>query len=376
MFLLNELILLSPLAVYVYFRLKSLSGSRIFKIVFTAAFVLVGLAYPLAERLSHSSAGSRAKYLIIAGYYALPFLLYLVMTVILADLIVGSGRLFRVISRETVRAPLFRRARLISCLLAPALIVILGIANYHYLRVRHYTVEVPRRSSSIKELNIVFAADLHLSQITATHFLERFVDKVNARNPDIVLIGGDILEGHGENDAAGQFGAQFRRLRSKYGVYAVPGNHEGHGESRKDFFDRAGIRFLEDEVVKIDRGFYLAGRRDAHSTNRKSPEELLRDTPADLPVILMDHRPTDLERVSQSRVDIQLSGHTHHGQLFPVNLITARLYELSWGYLRKRQTHFFVTSGAQVWGPPVRTAGASEILAIRVVLKEGQVSAQ
>jgi predicted MPP superfamily phosphohydrolase len=376
MFLLNELILLSPLAVYVYLRLKSLSSSRVFKIVFTAAFILLGVAYPLAESLSHSSAGSRAKYLVVAGYYALPFLLYLVLTVILADLIIGVGRLFRVFSRETVRAPRFRRARLISCLVTPALVVILGIANYHYLRVRHYTIEVPRRSSSIRELNIVFAADLHLSQITATHFLERFVDKVNAQNADIVLIGGDIFEGHGDNEATGTFEAQFRHLRPKYGVYAVPGNHEGHGESKKDIFARAGIRFLDDEVVKIDEAFNLAGRKDAHSRNRKSIEELLGNSRADLPMVLMDHRPTDLERVSRSRVDIQLSGHTHNGQLFPVNLFVGRLYELSWGYLRKGQTHFFVTSGAQVWGPPVRTAGASEILAIRAVFRGDQVSAQ
>ncbi|MCJ7643576.1 MAG: hypothetical protein MUP28_03740, partial [Candidatus Aminicenantes bacterium] len=131
-----------------------------------------------------------------------------------------------------------------------------------------------------------------------------------------------------------------------------------------------GIKLLEDMVVKIDDAVYLAGRNDAHSRNRKPVADLLRDTPEDLPVILLDHRPTDLENVSRTGVDIQLSGHTHHGQLFPINGITNREYELSWGYIKKNRTHVFVTSGVQLWGPPVRTAGSSEILLLNVLFKE------
>ena len=135
---------------------------------------------------------------------------------------------------------------------------------------------------------------------------------------------------------------------------------------------KAGIRMLQDAVLKIDGAFYLAGRNDARSRNRKSIEELLQTAPDDLPVILLDHRPTGLDRVSQSHVDIQLSGHTHQGQLFPINIVVRRQYELSWGYRKIRQTHFFVTSGVQLWGPPVRTAGASEILVINVIFRDSR----
>jgi predicted MPP superfamily phosphohydrolase len=129
-------------------------------------------------------------------------------------------------------------------------------------------------------------------------------------------------------------------------------------------------------VVKIDDAVYLAGRNDAHSRNRKPVADLLRDTPGDLPVILLDHRPTDLENVSRTGADIQLSGHTHYGQLFPINWITNREYELSWGHLKKKRTHVFVTSGIQLWGPPVRTAGFSEILLLHVLFKEPGVGNQ
>jgi len=370
MFLLNELIFLSPLAIYTYIRVLRLFSRNVARILFTAGFVVLLAGFPVAETLSHHGAGGLAKVVMIAGYDALPLLLYLVLTVILSDLAIGVARLLKILSKEAVHSPLFRRFRLVAALIIPALVVAAGITNYHHLRIREYTIEVPRRSSSAKELTIAFAADFHLGTITAGRFLERFVAKVNAAAPDIVLIGGDILEGDRRDEDTGKFEAQFRRLHSKYGVYAVPGNHEGHGGGRTDFFERAGIRLLEDMVVKIDDAVYLAGRNDAHSRNRKPVAGLLRDTLGDLPVILLDHRPTDLENVSRTGVDIQLSGHTHHGQLFPINWITNREYELSWGHIKKNRTHVFVTSGVQLWGPPVRTAGSSEILLLHVLFKE------
>jgi predicted MPP superfamily phosphohydrolase len=370
MFLLRELIFLSPLVVYVYFSIRRFITSKTAKGIFTAFYILLLLAYPIAERLAHSSGDGWKKYAIIAGYYSLPFLLYLTMAVILADLAIGAARLFKIISREAVRSARFKKACFSFLLAIPAFAVILGIMNYNYLRCREYTIEIPRKSSSINRLKIVFAADLHLGRITPDHFLEKFVAKVNAQRPDIILIGGDVLEGDQRDEDTGKFETQFRRLESKYGVYAVPGNHEGHRGSRSDFFDRAGIRFLQDAVEKIDEAVYLAGRKDSRSRNRKSVDELLRNAPDDLPVILLAHRPIEFEEVSRSPVNIQLSGHTHNGQLFPVNFISRRIYELSWGYLKKRQTHFFVTSGVQLWGPQVRTAGASEILVIQVVFRE------
>ena len=370
MFLLNELLLLSPLIVYAFLRVLWLIKDRALKVVFGVFFALLIAAFPAAETLSHRGAGGWLKGVMIAGYDALPLLMYLVLTVVLADLAIAAARLLKLISKETVRATGFRHGRLAAVLIIPVLVVAAGIVNFHWLRIREYTVEVPRKSSPLSELTIAFASDFHLGAITEDGFMNRFVAKVQAANPDIVLIGGDILEGDRRNEDTSQFEAQFRRLHLKYGVYAVPGNHERHGGTGKDFFDGAGIRLLEDAVVKIDDAFYLAGRNDARSRNRKSAADLLKDTPGDLPLILLDHRPTDLEAISRTGTDIQLSGHTHHGQLFPINWITNHQYELSWGYIKKNRTHIFVTSGVQLWGPPVRTAGSSEILIIHVLFRE------
>jgi predicted MPP superfamily phosphohydrolase len=86
----------------------------------------------------------------------------------------------------------------------------------------------------------------------------------------------------------------------------------------------------------------------------------------DLPIIMLDHRPPDLGHVSNTNADVQVSGHTHHGQLFPLNYITSNIYDLSWGHKKTNNTHLFVTSGIQSWGPAVKTVGTSEIMVIDI----------
>jgi len=375
MFLLNEILLFTPLIVYVYFRIRALIPKGAGRIAWACAFILLIAGFPIAETLSHRGSEGWARSLMIACDYALPLLLYLVLVVAPFDILIGAARLLRILSRENVRGPCFRRARLSAYLVLPVVIVLFGIWNFNHLRIKAYSIEVPRKSSALTELKIAFAADFHLGDRTSAGFMEAFVAKVNALEPDIVLIGGDVLEGDRREKDLARYESQFRRLRSKYGVFGVPGNHERYAGGRDDFFNKAGIRLLRDETVTIDGAFILAGRNDARSRNRTPLAELLKGNPDDLPVILLDHRPTDLENAARSGVAVQLSGHTHHGQLFPVNFITAHRYELSWGYKKKNQTHVFVTSGVQLWGPPVRTAGASEILSIRVAFREPSSSA-
>jgi len=369
MFLLNEILWFLPLIIYTGYRLIQLPRRRLSKLFMAVVFLWLSLGFFLAESLSHSSSAGWTRPVILAGYYALPALLYVVLFVVSADLVVGLLWLLKVPAREVIRSPRFRAVRLAAYLIVPSLIVGYGILNYNSLRVRTYSVQVPRKASSVERLRIVFASDFHLGERTSPHFLSSFVEKVNAQDPDVVLIGGDVLENDRDEEDLREFESQFRRIRSKYGVFGVPGNHEYfHGGNPGDFFTRSGIRLLQDEVVRVDEAFILAGRKDGRRRGRLSMADLLKSAPRDLPLVVMDHRPTDLEGISLAGADIQVSGHTHRGQLFPVNWITARRYELDWGYKKKRGTHVFVSSGVQLWGPPVRTTGASEILVIDVVL--------
>jgi len=337
--LLREILFCAPLIVYAGFRIWALIPQRPCKVLFLIVYVLLVLAFPLAETLSHTSGMEWADFLMIAGYFSLPLLLYLILSVILLDLALGVARLTRLLFKETAISPGFRRAQLFLVLLVPVAVVIIGAVRNNYPQIREYSVEIPKRSSEIRQLKIAFTADFHLRETTSRRLMDRFVEKVNAASPDIVLIGGDVLEGDRQGERLDEFQAQFRRLKSKYGVYGVPGNHDLRGASAMTFFDQAGIRLLQDAVEQIDNAFYLVGRNDGRFKGRKSINELLQDCDRSLPVIVLEHRPTDLDNVSQSSADILLSGHTHNGQLFPVNSITKRYYELSWGYILKNRTH-------------------------------------
>ena len=369
MYLFNELLMSVPLVIYVAWRLRTLIARPAWRNLSTILVALLAAGYPAAESLSHGTIGGALRLLVLAGYYALPLVLYFTMTVLLTDLAVVILRLSKAVTRETVRSDKFRLRRLALVLAVPTLVVAAGIVNANVLRVHEYSVEVPRRSSSLRKLKVVFASDLHLGTMTSKGWLTRFVDKVNAQKPDIVLIGGDIREGHRGEADIGAIEAQFRRLEARYGVFAVPGNHEGYAGTTGEFFDRSHMRFLQDDLAIVEGAFILVGRRDARRGTRKSIDDLLREAPDGLPLILLDHRPTDMEAVGRTRVDLQLSGHTHHGQLFPINFVTQLEYGLSWGHRKTGHTHFIVTSGAQLWGPPVRTVGASEIVVVHVVLQ-------
>jgi uncharacterized protein len=369
MYLITELILFCPLIIYACIRVRKLIPRPVLKNIFVIFYILLSLGYPIAELISHGETSGSARYIMIAGYYCLPYLLYFTLLAVTIDIVIAFARTVKLLRAETISCSGFRFVRLGCYLSIPALIVVAGALNNNRLMVKEYSIELPQKSSTISELKIVYASDFHLCQVTNDHLLDIFVAKVNAMHPDIILIGGDILEGHG-NENLGKLETQFRGLRAKYGVYAAPGNHESHSGSPNDFFARSGMKLLDDRVEEIDNVFYLAGRKDGHTLKKKPIGDLLKAVPDDLPVILMDHSPTDLENVSRSLVDLQLSGHTHNGQLFPVNLVVMPFqYELAWGIKLKGNAQFIVSSGVQAWGPPVKTAGDSEILSVNITFR-------
>jgi hypothetical protein len=292
------------------------------------------------------------------------------MAVLLADAAVGLARLAGLVSREAVRTPRFKRLRLTVSVGLPVLAVVLGAVNHRVLRVREFRIEVPRRTAAARELTLVFLADLHFRDLTSDRFLLELTAKVKARRPDLVLLGGDLLEGDRRGEDTGRFERALRGMSSVYGVFAVPGNHERFSRAGAGaFLKRAGIRLLDDDLVRVGDTLLLAGRKDSRSRDRRTVAELLADAPRDLPVVLLSHRPKQFDEARAAGVDLQLSGHTHHGQLFPANFVTARQYDLSWGHLERGGVHLIVTSGVQGWGPPVRTVGASEIVVVRLVLR-------
>jgi len=353
--------------IYVFLRIWHLFINKGYKLHYSLIYILLASVYPLSNLFSQGDAGSIAGIIRTAGEYILPFYLYLFLSVLATDLLLLINKLLKIIPSEKFRSTRFKKICLSSILSVSVIVVIAGIINFNTIRTSEYNIEVPRKSSKIKHLKIAFVADFHLKEGVSISFLERFAKRIADINPDLMVFGGDIVEGDRNDGKLNQFEKLFSEIKTKYGVFAVLGNHEHYeGQDKGSFFSKSGMKVLCDSIVVIDSSFNLAGRNDSHFISRKTVNELLKSAKDSLPIILIDHRPTEIDQVSKTKVDVQLSGHTHNGQLFPINLITRKVYELSWGYMKKGNTHFFVTIGIRLWGPPVRTTGKSEIMVINI----------
>ncbi len=191
--------------------------------------------------------------------------------------------------------------------------------------------------------------------------------------PDIVLLLGDIVDGEIGPVLRGDLLQYFTIPECNDGLYAITGNHEFIGGAARTipYIESKGIRMLKDEIITIEGGIQLIGRLDRDSRRfygkeRISLDELMKQVDTLKPVILLDHQPFHLDESVKYGVDLELSGHTHNGQMWPLNYVTEMIYELSYGYLKKGNTQFIVSSGYGLWGPRVRSGSRSEILLINI----------
>ena len=219
-------------------------------------------------------------------------------------------------------------------------------------------------------LKMVVISDVHIGYIVNKKKLREYVDSINTQDADIVLIVGDLVDNAIEPIIDQKIYEELMDIKSRLGVYVVTGNHEYIGsdkDTKVSYFRKSGLIVLEDSVVLVNESFYLVGRKDRMDRNRKPTKELLQGLEnTNKPIILLDHQPFNLEESVDAGVDLHLSGHTHDGQFFPINLITKAMYELSAGYKLKEKTHIYVSSGLGLWGPPVRIGTKSEFVVINM----------
>ncbi|MDR0205991.1 MAG: metallophosphoesterase [Bacteroidales bacterium] len=241
-------------------------------------------------------------------------------------------------------------------------VFVYGYFNYLNTRRVEINIEIAKPVSPLK---IVGLSDLHLGYGIGKTELEKWITLINREKPDIVLISGDIID-HFTKSLDGH-NLSFEKIKSRDGVYACLGNHEYIGTPSKisqslDFLHAAKVTVLRDTAVLINNEFYLIGRDDRFNLKRKSIHELLQTIDATKPLILLDHQPFYLEETAKNGIDLQFSGHTHHGQILPVNWIAKRIYEVSHGYLKKNNSHIYVSSGIGIWGGKFRIGTQSEYI--------------
>lgn len=363
---------------YVVRRLwQALSDYPVWKYGLVFAISAMAASYILGRVLENYYHNTIVTTLIWIGALWMAALLYSFLMAALFDLLRVLNYFFGIFPKIVLDN--WSKAKLYSFLGSSAVVLItlvIGYINNLNTKVVELDFDIPKRQSTIDKLKIVMASDIHLGTTITHRKINHLINLINQQNPDIILFAGDILDEDPHFVEFNGMGKAFLKLQAKYGVWGINGNHEYIGgiENAEKFIKSIGINLLKDSVVAIDNAFVLIGRDDLSksrftNSNRKSLDALVSQANPNLPAILLDHQPFNLEETARYSIDLQLSGHTHYGQLFPFNYVTDLVYEQSWGYLKKGDTHFYISSGFGVWGPPIRTVNRSEIIVINLNFK-------
>lgn len=227
-----------------------------------------------------------------------------------------------------------------------------------------------------KPLCIAVASDLHLGRLFGSKAIAKLHSLINRHKADILLMPGDIMDDNTKAFTDYNMAEDLAKLVTSlpYGIYATLGNHDlyGHEQPISEALQDAGVQLLNDDVTCLShqgQPIWLLGRFDNHKRQRVATTELLAQVNTTEPVILLDHRPSDIMAHSQLPIDLQVSGHTHNGQIFPANFIVNAINRLGYGYEEIGTGHFVVSSGYGFWGIPFRLGSRSEIWLITLTGK-------
>jgi len=307
------------------------------------------------------------KILYFLGTVWMGMVMYLFIFFLLTDIIYLIIRIFH-------RMLLTTKRRYCKIQVYSGYILILCIAIYGYYQfsrpqIVEQNIEIAKKAGGYKQLKIVGVSDLHLGVAIDNKRLEQYVRLINDQHPDLIIIAGDMIDNNVLPLEKEKMWETVNKLQAPLGAYYCMGNHDYMVgiESCMHFLRETNLHLLIDTAVVINNSIQLIGRDDKQqNSNRKSLDELVKDTDASLPLILLDHEPFHLNEAEENGIDLQFSGHTHHGQIFPANLITDKIYELAYGYKQKGKTHYYVSSGLGLWGPPLRIGTHSEVVVFNI----------
>lgn len=353
---------------YIFIRLNNAVPDECwFHPILLPLFLFIALSYIAGQFFEHKSSTMVSSLLTWIGSFWLGAITWFLPIFIIIDLLKLVLGLF---SFHYFQGTEVTQATTISVVVVVFVGMFIGFLNARNIRVKPLSIKIDKSS---QPLRIAAISDMHMGSLIGRGRVQQMVRKINSIKPDLVLMIGDQVDGNPHPVMQLDLGSELKKIESKYGVFAITGNHEyiGNAEISCAYLEAHGIKMIRDTVVEI-AGVYLVGREDraakqfAHM-ERKSLEELVALLDKTKPIILMDHTPFHLEEAEQNGIDLQLSGHTHHAQIWPWSYITKRVYEVSWGYKKKRNTHVYVSCGSGTWGPPIRIGNTPEIMCIDLI---------
>lgn len=308
---------------------------------------------------------------VLSGY-CMGFFLYLFLLTVVSDLLMLALRLMNL---SISKHPLSQGIATVVVLFLTCTISVCGFI--HATQLHHVSYEIRLQDKKdISDMNVVLISDLHLGALGSEKQLKKIVDEINSLEPDIICIAGDFFDTDFtaiQNPAAAK--ETLKKLRSTYGIYTCLGNHDGGATHSQmvDFLEDVNITLLQDSYSVIDDRLILVGRLDSSpiggfgEKKRQALASFFTREDASLPVIVLDHNPSNIEEYG-TEADLILCGHTHRGQVFPGSLMTDLLYTVDYGHYQK-DTHspqVIVTSGVGIWGMPMRVGTDCEIVTIHI----------
>ncbi|MFJ8788163.1 metallophosphoesterase [Streptomyces sp. NPDC102462] len=262
-------------------------------------------------------------------------------------------------------------SRVVGGVAATAAVATVGYGTYGVLRgpsVKHVTVPLAKLPRSAHGFRIAVVSDIHLGPVLGRGFAQRVVDTINATQPDLIAVVGDLVDGSVPD--LGPAAAPLAQLSARHGAYFVTGNHEyfSGAEQWVEEVRRLGLRPLENARTELP-GFDLAGVNDVQGESEgQGPdyERALADRDPARACVLLAHQPVQIHQAVRHGVDLQLSGHTHGGQLWPGSLLAAAANPTVAGLERYGDTQLYVSRGAGAWGPPTRVGAPSDITVVQL----------
>ena len=355
---------------------QALAAAPLARTIFLVFYIVLAVSYPAGRILRGLTENGLTVWLDNVGAFHMVIMFYGLLGVILVDVVRLANAFVPFLPRAGTAHPGRTGIVLFAVVSAgTALTIIWGAWNAARPHLVDLEVHLPRRAGTVERMTAVLVSDVHLGTLVGSARLRPVVEKINAFGPDVVFMTGDIVDESISPKQQARLSAVMGRLRTGRGPFVVPGNHETYAglEPILACYRACGLTVLQDQAARVADAFVLVGRRDPSSLKkgeeRLGIREILDRAGFDdgLPVILLDHQPAHLAEAEAAGVSLQLSGHTHAGQIFPLDLINRLVWELNWGYLKKGGTQYYVTSGVGTWGPPVRTAGWPEIVRLKLV---------
>jgi predicted MPP superfamily phosphohydrolase len=366
---------------YIYRRgLQGLEAAPQLAPYFKVIMLFLVLAYPVGRFLEKIWYSPFSSFIHWAGAFWFAGMLYFTLTIITLDiirLIISLINFYSIPSNTNY--PFIKLVVTYTSTILIVLLIIIGHINAWTPKTVQKTIHIPKNGGEFDSLKIAIASDIHLGTIIGPRKTGKLIKTINALNADLVLLAGDVVDEDVKPVIKQNLGKNLQLLNAPLGNYAITGNHEYIGgiDDAVNYLEEHGLKIIRDSSILINNSVYIIGREDKDKytftrQKRKTIHELTQSINKEKPIILLDHQPFNLDSAVKTGIDLQLSGHTHHGQLWPFNYITNKVFELSRGYKQKENTHILVSSGFGTWGPPVRIGNRPEIIELTLTFKNNK----